>query len=103
MYYSGKKKRHTIIKNQNTVNNRGYILHKVGYKKGRKHDYDVYKKNHPVVIPKQVVTVVNLWYLGVETDFHEQLSALPCKKKRNLELSQEDALLHDSLFPNTFS
>ncbi len=38
-------------------NNRGYILHKVGYKKGRKHDYDVYKKNHPV-IPKQVVNVV---------------------------------------------
>ncbi|MDQ6722655.1 MAG: transposase family protein [Thermoproteota archaeon] len=39
LYYSGKKKRHTIVKNQITVNNRGYILHKVGYKKGRKHDY----------------------------------------------------------------
>jgi hypothetical protein len=48
MYYSGKKKRHTVVKNQITVNNRGYILHKVGYKKGRKHDYDVYKKNYPV-------------------------------------------------------
>ncbi len=47
MYYSGKKKRHTIVKNQITVNNRGYILYKVGYKKGRKHDYDVYKKNYP--------------------------------------------------------
>ncbi len=46
IFYSGKKKRHTV-KNQITVNNRGYILHKVGYKKGRKHDYDVYKKNHP--------------------------------------------------------
>ncbi len=89
MYYSGKKKKHTV-KNQITVNNRGYILHKVGYKKGRKHDYDVYKKNHPVVIPKQVVTVVNLWYLGVETDFHEQLSALPCKKKRNRFLSDDE-------------
>ncbi len=43
LYYSGKKKRHAIVKNQITVNNRGYILHKVGYKKGRKHDYDVYK------------------------------------------------------------
>ncbi len=40
------------------VNNRGYILHKAAHKKGRKHDYDVYKKNHPIVIPKQVVTVV---------------------------------------------
>ena len=38
MYFSGKKKRHTI-KNQIMVNNRGYILHKVCYKKGRKHDY----------------------------------------------------------------
>ena len=28
MYYSGKKKRHTV-KNQLMVNNRGYILHKV--------------------------------------------------------------------------
>ena len=81
IFYSGKKKRHTI-KNQITVNNRGYILHKVGYKKGRKHDYDVYKNNHPV-IPKEVINVVDLGYLGIETDFPEQLSALPYKKKRN--------------------
>ncbi len=88
MYYSGKKKRHTI-KNQITVNNRGYILHKVGYKKGRKHDYDVCKRNHPV-IPKEVVNVFNLGYLGVETDFPEQLSALPYKKKRNQFLSDDE-------------
>ncbi len=50
MYFSGKKKRHTI-KNQIMVNNRGYILHKVARKKGKRHDYDVYKKDHPV-IPK---------------------------------------------------
>ncbi len=80
MYYSGKKKRHTIVKNQIMVNNRGYILHKVGYKKGRKHDYDVYKENHPV-IPKQVVNVFDLGYLGVETDFPEQLSAYHIKRK----------------------
>ena len=35
MYYSGKKKKHTI-KNQIMVNNRGYIIHKTGYKKGRR-------------------------------------------------------------------
>ena len=51
-YYSGKKKRHTIVKNQITVNNRGYILHKIDYKKGSRHDYDIYKENHPV-IPKR--------------------------------------------------
>ncbi len=88
MYYSGKKKRHTI-KNQLMVNNRGYILHKAGHKKGRRHDYDVYRSNHPLT-PKQVVNVLDLGYLGVETDFPEQLSALPYKKKRNQDLSQEE-------------
>ena len=81
MYYSGKKKRYTV-KNQIMVNKDGYILHKATHKKGRRHDYDVYKNNH-LVTPKQVVNVLNLGYLGVETDFPEQLSALPYKKKRN--------------------
>ncbi|HEY6536218.1 MAG TPA: transposase family protein, partial [Candidatus Nitrosocosmicus sp.] len=89
IFYSSKKKRHTV-KNQIMVNNRGYILHKVGYKKGRKHDYDVYKKNYPTVIPKEVVNVVDLGYLGIETDFSEQLSALPYKKKRNGFLSDDE-------------
>ena len=87
-YYSGKKKRHTV-KNQITVNNHGYILHKVAHKKGKRHDYNIYKENHPV-IPKQVVTLVDLGYLGVEKDFPEQLSALPFKKKRNRDMSQEE-------------
>ena len=39
---------------------------------------------------KDVVNVYDLGYLGVETDFPEQLSALPYKKKRNSELSQEE-------------
>ena len=32
----------------------------------------------------------DLGYVGIEKDFPEQLSALPCKRKRNLELSQEE-------------
>ena len=40
MYYSlGKKKRHTLVKNQIMVNNCGYIIHKVAHKKGKRHDY----------------------------------------------------------------
>ena len=35
MYYSGKKKKHTV-KNQIMVNNGGFIIHKVGHKKGRR-------------------------------------------------------------------
>jgi hypothetical protein len=88
MYYSGKKKKHTI-KNQLMVNNHGYIIYKTGHKKGRRHDYDVYKNNHPAT-PKQVVNVIDLGYLGVEKDFPEQLSAIPNRKKRNLALSEEE-------------
>ena len=41
------------------VNNRGYIIHKVAHKKGKMHIMKSINKNHPV-IPKQVVTVVDL-------------------------------------------
>lgn len=88
MYYSGKKKRHTI-KTQIMVNHHGLIMHKLDHKKGSRHDYDIYKKNHPMT-PKQVVNVFDLGYLGVEKDFPEQLSSIPKRKKRNLlQLSQE--------------
>jgi len=87
-YYSGKNKKHTV-KNQLMVNNRGFIIHKTNQKRGCRHDYDIYKENHPAT-PKQVVNVFDLGYLSVEKDFPEQLSALPNRKKRNLELSQEE-------------
>ena len=89
VYYSGKKKRHTAVKTQLMVNNHGLIIHKAGYKKGKRHDYDIYKENHPVATPKQVVNVFDLvGYLGVEKDFPEQKSSLPFrKKKRNQQKS----------------
>ena len=72
------------------VNNHEFIIHKTGNMKGRRHDYSIYKENHPLT-PKQVVNVVDLGYLvGIEKDFPDQLSALPCKRKRDLELSQEE-------------
>ena len=88
VFYSGKKKRHTV-KTQLMVNNRGFIIHKTRYKKGRRHDYDIYKENHHIT-HKDVLNVFDLGYLGVETDFHEQLSSIPNRKKRNRELSQEE-------------
>jgi hypothetical protein len=87
-YYSGKKKRYTV-KTQMMVNKHGIIIHKSAKKKGKRHDYDIYKENHPVT-PKQVVNVVDLGYLGIEKDFPEQLSSLPNRKNRNKELSQEE-------------
>jgi hypothetical protein len=68
------------------VNNRGYILYKAKHKKGRRHDYDVYKKNHPIT-PKQVVNVYDLGYLGVEKDFPEQLSSHYHIKRREIKTS----------------
>jgi DDE superfamily endonuclease/Helix-turn-helix of DDE superfamily endonuclease len=89
IFYSGKKKRHTV-KMQLMVNNQGIIIHKLGHKKGRRHDYGTYKKNHPLT-PKDVVNVFDLGYLGVENDFPEQLSSIPNRKKRNQGgLSQEE-------------
>ncbi len=44
------------------ANNKGIIINKIDHRKGRRHDYDIYKKDHPV-IPKQVVTVADLGYL----------------------------------------
>jgi DDE superfamily endonuclease len=87
VYYSGKKKKHTI-KTQLMVNKNGFIIHKVGHKKGRRHDYDIYKENHPNA-PKQVVNVFDLGYLGVEKDFPQQISSIPNRKERNLQSSEE--------------
>jgi DDE superfamily endonuclease/Helix-turn-helix of DDE superfamily endonuclease len=88
IFYSGKKKRHTV-KMQLMVNNQGIIIHKLGHKKGHRHDYDIYKENHPLT-PKQVANVFDLGYLGTEKDFPDQLSSLPYRKKRNLQLSPEE-------------
>ena len=71
------------------VNNKGYIIHKTRYKNGRRHDYDIYKKNQPV-IPKDVLNVFDLGYLGVKTDFPEQIYTLLYKKNTNGEKSQEE-------------
>ena len=38
------------------VNNRGFIIHKLRYEKGCRHDYDVFKEDHPSN-PEKVVNV----------------------------------------------
>lgn len=89
-YYSGKKKKHTV-KTQYMVNSEGLILHKTGHKSGRKHDYDVYKNNHPIT-PIQVENVVDLGYMGVQNDFPTVKSVLPFRKKKNNDLSKEEKI-----------
>ncbi|HXS60867.1 MAG TPA: hypothetical protein VN703_08670 [Candidatus Sulfopaludibacter sp.] len=41
----------------------------------------IYKKNHPVTPKKEVINVDDLGYLGVETDFQEQISLIPNRKE----------------------
>ena len=44
-----------------------------------------------LLLPKQVVNVFDLGYLGVEKDFPDQKSSLPNRKKRSQkDLSQEE-------------
>ena len=72
------------------VNNHGLIIHKTKHKKGRRHDYDIYKKNHPVT-PKQVVNVFDLGYLGVEKDFPDLKSSIAKQKEEETRpVSQEE-------------
>jgi hypothetical protein len=74
-YFPGKKKRHTI-KTQLMVNNQVIVIHKLRYKKGRMHDYDIYKRNNPVT-PKDVVNVFDLGYLLQKRTFQNKKSSIP--------------------------
>src|SRR6476646_10810828 len=87
-YYSGKKKKHTV-KTQFMVNSDGTILHKTGHDHGRKHDYEIFKNNHPTT-PLQVANLLDLGYLGVQNDFPTVKSVLPIRKNRKSELSNEE-------------
>ncbi len=73
------------------VNNQGYIIHKAGQKKGRMHDY-IFKNIKRIILLLQKGLLVYLTMdIGVEWDFPQQLSTLPCKKKRTQkDLSQEE-------------
>lgn len=54
LYYSGRKKRHTV-KNLYTTNHKGWIPYKTEHQQpSRKHDYKVYKRNYPG-LPKNVI------------------------------------------------
>jgi hypothetical protein len=90
LYYSGKKKKHTV-KNLYMVNKDELILYKPKHKQvGRRHDYRIYKKNHPD-IPKDVENIFDLGFLGVEKEYPEQISSLPIKKKKgNQDLTIEE-------------
>ncbi len=85
-YYSGKKKKHTV-KTQIMVNKKGLILHKTKHRKGKQHDYDMFKKNGPPPIPPQVELGVDLGYLGIKKDYPELNVNIPVKTSKKKELT----------------
>ena len=87
-HYSGKRKRHTV-KTQLTVNKDGLIIHKTKYARGRRHDYDLFKGNHPK-LPGKVRPYFDLGYYGVQNDFPEMNPNIPIKRgKGQKELTPE--------------
>ena len=86
LYYSGKRKKHTV-KNLYTTNQKGLIIYKTKHKQiGKRHDYKVYKDNYPK-LPNEVTSMYDLGFLGVEDDYPEQKSSLPIKKEKGCELT----------------
>jgi hypothetical protein len=94
LYYSGKKKKHTVKNLYATANQKGLIIYKAKNRQiGKKHGYNIYKKNHPdVPVPKDVISIFDLGFLGVEKDYPaaEQKSSLPIKKEKDHELTTEE-------------
>jgi hypothetical protein len=87
LYCSGKRKKHTV-KNLYTANQKGLLIYKTNHKqRGRRHDYRIYKKNHPD-LPKGVMSMYDLGFLGVEKDYPLQKSSLSIKKEKDHELTE---------------
>jgi len=87
-YYSGKKKKHTV-KTQIMVNKKGLILHKTKHRSGKKHDYDMFKKNGPPPIPPEVEIGVDLGYQGIEKDYPDMNVNIPVKKPKGKEFTKK--------------
>lgn len=94
-HYSGKKKKHTV-KTQLMVNKNGLILHKTGYKRGRKHDYDIFKNNNPKV-PKKVEKIFDLGYQGIKKDFPEMKARIPKKKRKGKRRTKSEKKFNKKL------
>src|SRR6476646_4846283 len=80
-----------IVKTQHMINSEGLKIHKTKHKKGRKHDYDIYKNNHSITTI-QVENVFDRGYMRVQNDYHTVKSVLPFRKKMNNDLSNEEKI-----------
>ena len=98
-HYSGKRKRHTV-KTQLTVNKEGLIVHKTNHARGRRHDYNIFKSNHPA-LPKGVRPGVDLGYDGIQKDFKEMNPIIPFKRRRRGEKLPQEQREHNRALAKT--
>ncbi len=85
------------MKTQITVNRNGLIIHKTNHARGRRHDYNIFKRNHPR-LPPQVSPNLDLGYDGVQNDFPELNAVTPFKRRRGgKELTIEQKLRNKAL------
>jgi hypothetical protein len=85
VYYSGKKKRHTL-KTEIRVNLQGKILHVSGAYPGSTHDFKIHKQEPP--LKKRVRGYMDSAYQGIE-EFHPN-AEIPFKKPRGGDLDEEE-------------
>lgn len=92
VYYSGKKKRHTL-KTEIRVNLKGKIVHVSDDYPGSIHDFKVHKQEPP--LKKRVRGYMDSAYQGIEK-FHPN-AEIPFKKPRGGELGEEEKLYNTAL------
>ncbi len=74
------------MKTRLTVNEKGLIIHRTNHARGRRHDYAVFKRNHPE-LPQGVRPGVDLGYDGIQNDFPELNALIPFKRRNGRKLT----------------
>lgn len=92
-HHSGKKKRFTL-KTQMATTKQGFILHLSRASPGRQHDYKLFKASAlPKIIPKNSRLFGDSGYQGIQKDFPELHSVIPCKRTRkHQELTRSEKI-----------
>ncbi|MDN5846911.1 MAG: hypothetical protein L0H53_11630 [Candidatus Nitrosocosmicus sp.] len=73
-----------------TNQKKGLIIYKTRHNQmGKRHDYRIYKKNHPD-LPKDITSMFDLGFLGAKKDYPNQKSSLPIKREKGCDLTTEE-------------